>query len=796
MDGIVRSAFQARLETLSAVEAQFGIRFLPIRHHSLACSHHLRLLLDDYQPECVLLEAPWDLQHLQELLTSGKTQAPVSLYSYFTDHRGKLGSEADTYASFYPLLDYSPELVAMREGKQRGIPVHWIDLSHPEQVMLRSPAADKPKNGQHTSVYDRDNVKDDERFFEKVIERAGRTSFHDWWEHTFEMEGMQLSTAQFRERMLSFCYHIREVSGETERIDSAREAFMISEIRRLGSTASRMLVLTGGYHTWGIVDGLIRQEEKLYRPEIEGINAECYAMPFSLEDADPKKGYASGMPYPAYYQLVWDKLASNVQQPFEEAGIDLLLQLAKQLRRHDEAAATPDVIAALELCHGLKQLRKKQQFGANELQDGVLAAFVKGERTLSSDMPIRVLHRMLQGSLRGQLDPAAGVPPLVRDFYEQCKELRLKTATTAEHQLALQLYTKPRDLRKSRFLHQLSFLSIDYGIFQRGLDTSTRTGLNLMQEHWRTKMTPSVEARLIERASYGATVQEAAEASWTIRMREASTLQDLTLLAVDGCRMGLEHALEAMLPRLEPCIRNESSFSQISEAIRRIGFLIDMSDLWQLKCKEDLNTLYEQLIDKGIWLLTSVSGCTAEEENGIINDMKDLCARIQECTRLQSFLQTALASLLGNKQANPAIEGAAAGLYYGAGCLEAEQIAMDAEGFFYGSRIYQAARYLKGLFMTARDLLLIEPRFLTGIGNVITNMSSEHFHLVLPDLKMAFSFFTPYEIDRIAKQVAEEQGADLDMLILPVSVSDETIRLAGRLDDEIKRKMTEWGLLL
>ena len=35
-----------------------NIIFFPIRHHSPACSYHLKNLIKEYQPDCILIEGP------------------------------------------------------------------------------------------------------------------------------------------------------------------------------------------------------------------------------------------------------------------------------------------------------------------------------------------------------------------------------------------------------------------------------------------------------------------------------------------------------------------------------------------------------------------------------------------------------------------------------------------------------------------------------------------------------------------------------------------------------------------
>ena len=71
----------------------------------------------------------------------------------------------------------------------------------------------------------------------------------------------------------------------------------------------------------------------------------------------------------------------------------------------------------------------------------------------------------------------------------------------------------------------------------------------------------------------------------------------------------------------------------------------------------------------------------------------------------------------------------------------------------------QSAQLLQGLFRTARDLLLTDRSFLKDIDSLLSALEDADFTAMLPQLRLAFSYFLPRETDRLARSAAGLLGA-------------------------------------
>lgn len=142
--------------------------------------------------------------------------------------------------------------------------------------------------------------------------------------------------------------------------------------------------MTGGFHTPALVRRLGEEESgkasapeggsgeadlprRLVNPRDQGV----YLMPYSMEAADALNGYASGMPFPGFYQEIWEHVQEApssqetgqdlsmpyLRQPYARAVLDMILATGKAVRRAEGSASTHDEICACSMAEGLAALR-------------------------------------------------------------------------------------------------------------------------------------------------------------------------------------------------------------------------------------------------------------------------------------------------------------------------------------------------------------------------------------------------------------------------------------------------------
>lgn len=145
-------------------------------------------------------------------------------------------------------------------------------------------------------------------------------------------------------------------------------------------------------------------------------------------------------------------------------------------------------------------MRGRPLAGLTETLDAVRSVMCNG-----SDVALALVHdRLVIGDALGEVPDAAPAVPLQRDLTRLQRTLRLKPEPEAR-ELDLDL-RKENDVARSRLLHRLRLLGVDWGTPSRSAVNSTGT----FRESWRLRWEPEFAVRIVEAAQWGTTVEDAA----------------------------------------------------------------------------------------------------------------------------------------------------------------------------------------------------------------------------------------------------------------------------------------------
>ncbi|PEJ35478.1 DUF5682 family protein [Bacillus pseudomycoides] len=764
MEVVFRSSQSAEVNALfqRAYNLDHNVVYVPIRHHSPACSFHVQKIVKFYKPNAILIEGPIDCNPLIPHIVSAESEAPICIYCSYDDKTDVLErGESGKYRAYYPFLDYSPELVALREGAARNIPVSFIDLPYKEYLFATK---NEEENGKYDEQYFRHS-----QYVRMLSEKTGCRSFHEFWEKYFELQGFHMTSEEFVRQLFDYCYYTRaDYTQEmlTEDGCEAREIHMAKEIEKARKVYDKVLVITGGFHVKGLLE-LEGKKKKLSKSPLSKAYAKNYLMPYSFLESDQMRGYESGMPAPAFYQHIWENRDEAVAEQF-------MIRIARQLKA--EGISMADKIEAARMIRELALLRGKMQPGLYELMDAVRSAFVKGE-IFSADKPLTLLQKSLQGTKRGKLSKEADVPPLVHDFRASVRSFRLPARSTVPQETILDIYKKERHLRLSQFFHCLAFLGVPFCEKLRGPNLARKQNINLIRETWKYRFSAQVESALIDLSVYGGTVREAAQEMLRAKLYKAKVRAGEVALLL----------LEAYLSGLFSDFAMYNQF--IDEAIQADGDFASMADCaYYLSQIEKENQQADHARHKALSLFSVLDG----GEPAIIAEKLIDLYTMQPAD--QQFIE-ALELYLQREKRESQVEGAVFGLLTSLGKRKIDEVMQVAEGYFYGSGDMQkqAPIFLNGLFAGAKDIFLYNESLLDGMSHVLEELDEETFLQVLPHLRLLFSQFTPLEVDTIAKQIARLYGAT-EEVIKEEAISEEVLTYAIQLDRKAREILMRRGL--
>ncbi len=774
---------------LSELNENTRLLFFPIRHHSPVCSYQLKKTAERFSPDIILIEGPSDANELIPVLTAEDTVLPAAIYYFYKDKKKLVSEDAEDHRCYYPFVNSSPELNALKLAKELGIKARFIDLPYCEILINTAETKGLRKSGKQ-------NYADDSRLtsgelYRALCEKTGIRTFEEFWEKHFEISGLTLSPQEFLNVMHTYCLMIRNSTSDDEiKLDgtAAREQFMAEQILSAMKEHSKVMVVTGGFHSAGLFRLVKTGNVKPFRlHKIADDCKGCYPAAYSYEAADALRGYASGMPYPYFYDMIFERISArhDPSGAYDEVTLDLLVRTAKESSKQDLPVAISDVTAAQTMMSGLAALRNIRESGIYELTDGVTSSFIKGEKTIASSLPLDILARLARGDSIGHIGDKTHTPPLISDFEHMCEVLRLKHLSSMRQNAECALFTSAKGLPLSRFFHMMSYLGTGFCTLVKGADLRTGRDRNRVREEWVYQRTPQVDAVLIDHIADGFTVEEACRTLAMRSLRNERRCERAAGTAVDCFMMNIP--IEGGMERLADITSSDGDFFSVGMGMQQFETLYRLRKLYKYEDESSFK-LIELCWSKLIAALPTMADVPNEQADKCITIMK----RMGELSDTilpdrKEGLISALKLLIKEENKQPAVYGAALGLLSRFDISYEKTAELAMKGYLAGSLNIkkQGADFLKGLFSSARDIVFAENDFLRMADELITGMDKEDFLEVLPQLRLAFGYFTPQEIRRTAAAVASIYGESGHEVLYGTKIDEAVFELGRKLDSEI-----------
>lgn len=797
------------METILRSGEMAEIMLLPVRHHSPACALHIKKTIEDFRPAAILVEGPDNADSLLPVMVHEGTKAPFAIYYSYHDKTGKIAGEKEHYKCYYPFLDYSPELSALREADKRGIKAAFIDLPYGD-ILAASEEGKGLLKEEEKNNYNDDYLLTRNEYLRRLCEKARLRNFDEFWEKYFELNGLYEDSDTWFSHLLTYCRLAREnTPPEVLREEGclAREEHMAARIvqwvlagqSKEGQERNRILVITGGFHTPALAERLSGEkweETKAAAIRLSGKSADkeqsVYLMPYSMEAADALNGYASGMPFSGFYQKVWENFEKS-EEPYKTAVLDLLTASGKKVRKKEGTVSTYDEICAWQMAQGLGALRGKSQPGAYELLDAVLSSYIKGEYSIASDMPVRILQRLMQGSGAGRLCEMADVPPILHDFETKCKSFGLKVHSTLETEITLNIFSNKKHRKISRFFHRMIFLDTTFARRIKGPNLQLKKNLNLIREIWKYKWNTRVPAALIDVSVHGATIEEAAASLVRERLKKDMNAGSAAGLLTQVFEMGLTGQLETVYGRVHELLLREGDFYSVADAVKALTMMEELDSLYQSGL--ELGALLDTGVQKMIALLPSMTQIKDESLEESMDALK-LLNRIAgkngtDLGNKRDAYYAALENMQTDIRIHPGLNGCICGILYGSGRKSTKEVEKTCRGYLTGTKeqLMQTAVFFRGLFCTAKDLIFIGSGMTGMLDNFFGQVDEGEFMELLPQLRMAFTYFTPAETDKIAQAAAQIHGKDREDIMQRGEIMPDWYAYGRELDRYAKECM-------
>lgn len=543
------------------------LTLLGVRHHGPGSARAVGAALREIEPDAVLIEGPPEADPIIALAAEPEMVPPVALLAHAVEDPAR--------AAFWPFAAFSPEWVAIRHALAAGVPVRFIDLPAGSTFALQH-AEGTAERGQGTPESGEGPPVDP---IAVLAAAAGNGDPEAWWEDVVEhrhpgddplapFAAVAAAMAQLRDPEVGTPGSpgvrpegpsARPTAGPTARLagrrDDLREAYMRQQIRAARRAGHRRIaVVCGAWHVPALAALPAASADRALLAGLpKKLRTEITWVPWTHRRLAQRTGYGAGIESPGWYQHLFDN-------PGPAAGTGMarwLTRAAELLRAQDHPVSSAHVIEAVRLAETLAAVRGRPAPGLTEALDAVRAVLCEG-----SDVALALVReRLVVGEALGRVPAATPTVPLQRDLTRLQRTLRLKPAAAAR-ELTLDL-RKELDTGRSRLLHRLRLLGIDWGTEIRSAVNSTGT----FRESWRLCYEPEFAVRVVEAAHWGTTVAQAATAKVVAAAGQTADLPGLTRLAEQCLVAQLPAALPAVMRALADRAALRTDAAELAEAL-------------------------------------------------------------------------------------------------------------------------------------------------------------------------------------------------------------------------------------
>ncbi|MFI8002025.1 DUF5682 family protein [Streptomyces sp. NPDC086010] len=529
-----------------------GPLFLGVRHHGPGSARAVLAALEEARPRAVLVEGPPEGDALLPLAADDGMRPPVALLAHAVDDPGR--------AAFWPLADFSPEWVAIRWALGHGVPVRFMDLPAANSLAMSGP----PEDGSDA----RGDLDGEGRGIDPLGILAG-TAGHDdperWWEDVVEHRGQAGPQADARGPFAALAEAmtaLREAYGDGGHPqDAVREACMRLRLRAARREfGDDIAVVCGAWHVPALAARTTVAADRSLLKGIPKVRTEVTWVPWTHRRLARRSGYGAGIESPGWYAHLFASPDRAVER--------WMTKVAGLLREEDRPVSPAHVIEAVRLAETLAALRGRPAVGLAEATDAVRAVMCEG-----SDVPLALVRdRLVVGEILGEVPDGAPAVPLQRDLAGQQRSLRLRPeAEPRDLELDLR---KDNDAARSRLLHRLRLLGVDWGEPVAG-----RGSTGTFRETWRLRWEPELFVRVAEAGVWGTTVLAAATARAESDAVAAPSLAAVTALAERCLRAGLPAALSVVMRALADRAALDADVGHLADALPALARSLRYGDV-------------------------------------------------------------------------------------------------------------------------------------------------------------------------------------------------------------------------
>lgn len=711
------------------------LRVFGIRHHGPGSTRSLLNALEDYQPDCILIEAAFEANSQIEILQNKEIQTPVALLIYEEKTLEK--------ASYLPFADFSPEWQAIQYAFDKKLVVKCIDL--PMAILMSL----SEENSLLSGVVNHSFIAKDPLGY--LANLQGYDDSEQWWNDTFEESERNQDIFPAINTLIKT---IRREANRTESKETLiREAFMRKQIRlNIKEGFEKIAIICGAWHAPVLQDTLsykIKADNAILRG-LPKVKVKATWIPWSYERLSKIKGYGAGVLSPAWYEIRF----TNSSSP----EINWMSKTSSLLRDQGFPSSPAHTTEAVRLAQTLATMRNKQRPGLSELEEAALVVFCNGEATR-----MEIIHQQLViGEKVGRIPHNLSNLPIQKDLLKLIKTTRLSKYWENPGKFWLKsTATKPRggldlrnknDLLKSHLLHQLNILDIPWGTIM------AKTGLEKgsFKEIWQLNWDPIFTIHIIEAGKWGNSIYKAALGKLKEDAAHANHLGEVVVLVNVALKAGFEEVIEYLAERMTTLLSETEDCLILMESLPPFINMLEFGDVRKtnlLAVDQYISKIIPRICIELPGYCHHLDELQSKEILTQIIQTNSALKILDNDHFLDSWKQT-LTLLAEVESISPEAKGIASRILFD---QDSDSINTTSKRMSFalseGNEAVNVVRWLEG-FLSGSGLLLVHfPPLWQLLDSWVNSVHADSFLHILPLLRRTFSKFSPKERSQMMKLV-------------------------------------------
>ncbi len=668
--------------------------------------------LDEFQPDCILIEAPADAEKLIPFSAHKKMKLPLAILIY---------NPADfNQAAFYPFATFSPEWQALQYGHKHQIELGFIDLPQSQSLLL-------PEENEYSNDLD---ITDPLGNLARI---AGFKDSERWWDFTFEYAESGMEIFALIEDMVTA---LREEIIDQERETLLREAYMRNQIRNaIKNKYDRIAVICGAWHVPALNDlsAFKLKEDRALLKGLPKIKTDATWIPWTYERLARSGGYAAGVDSPAWYNLIFNSK--------KDSATRWLAKAARLLRKNGLGASSANIIEAVNLANHLAALRDIPLPGLIELKEAALSTLCNG-----LDIKFNLIEKnLIIGNKVGRLPKNIPTVPLQKDLIQQIKKARLSKEYNSSEATTKKLdLRKPTGLLGSKLLHRLSILNIPFGKARKG----SRYATGSFSENWKLKWKPEFSIRIIEASMWGNNMEEATRNYIVNNVRNETKLEQLSSLLEQVLKADLPLALSSLLQQISQLAVLQSDTTQLMVLVPNLIDAMRYGSTRKLDVSQIEEILQNVLPRIMIGLPATCIGINEDQANELFEKIQRLNHSIfvlKNADYIHDWYQV-LMKIAEHPNSHTILDAQVHRILFERKIFSSEKVSQRMHyQLSVNAPSMEQAQWVEGFLYGSAMILIHHYPFWKIVDDWLDEVEESHFMEIVPVLRRTFSEFSPAE---------------------------------------------------